>query len=166
MSLISPLRLQRTRPLVAEQTLLAGLYVFAAYHVALAGFMALAPHDFFKAVGPFGTYNPHYIRDVASFTAALGVGFILAIRIDVWRVPVLGITTAQFALHSVNHLIDIGKAHPAWTGYVDFGSLLISTLLLAWLLGLAVARSRGGETAAPGPNLSPLADPSPQRSVT
>jgi hypothetical protein len=165
MNATSARRLTAERPLVAEQALLAGLYVFAVYHLALAIFMAAAPHAFFKAIGPFGSYNPHDIRDVASFTAALGVGFLVAIRVPSWRVPVLAVTTAQFALHSVNHLIDIGKARPSWTGYFDFGSLLLSTLLLAWMLRVALARSTAAPAAAaPIPLAKP--DPSPQRSVT
>ena len=40
----------------------------------------------------------------------------------------LAITTAQFALHSVNHLVDIEKSHPAWNGYFDFFSLAGATL--------------------------------------
>ncbi len=51
--------------------------------------------------------------------------------------PVLALTTIQYALHSVNHLIDIGKAHPAWNGYFDFFSLAAATVLLAWLWRVA-----------------------------
>jgi hypothetical protein len=117
----------------AGQAVLAGLTWFAVYHIALAIFMAAAPHAFFKAVGPFGAFNSHYIRDTASFEAALGLGLLIAIRRPSWRVPVLAVVTVQFALHSANHLLDIGKAHPHWTGYFDFFSLLVSTALLAWL---------------------------------
>ena len=64
--------------------------------------------------------------------------------------PVLGLTALQFALHSVNHLIDIGKAHPAWNGYFDFFSLALTTALLAWLLSIAVARARTIPTPTEG----------------
>jgi hypothetical protein len=117
----------------AEQAVLAGLVVFAVYHLALAIFMAAAPHAFYRAVGPFGPFNSHYVRDTASFEAALGFGLLIAIRRPSWRVPVLAVVTVQFALHSANHLLDIGSAHPRWTGYFDFFSLLVSTALLLWL---------------------------------
>jgi hypothetical protein len=131
---------------VADRALTAGLAVFALYHLALAVFMAATPHAFFKAVGPFDAYNSHYIRDTATFNAALAVGFAVAVRRASWRVPVLAVTTVQFALHSLNHLVDIDRAHPQWTGYFDFFSLLASTVLLAGLL--ARARSR---PVAPSP---------------
>ena len=131
----------RADPGFGEQALLGGLVVFAAYHLALAVFMAVAPHAFFTAVGPFGRYNAHYIRDLASFEAALGFGLLVAIRRPGWRVPVLAIVTAQFALHTINHLLDVEKAHPRWTGWFDFFSLLISSALLAWLWRSAARRS-------------------------
>jgi hypothetical protein len=110
-----------------------GIGAFAVIQLGLALFMAVSPHGFYTNVGPFGAYNGHYIRDVSSFYAAIGVGLLIAIRRASWRVPVLAVTTIQYALHSVNHLLDIGRAHPAWTGYFDFGSLAAATVLLAWL---------------------------------
>jgi hypothetical protein len=115
----------------------AGLLVFASYHLALAAWMAVSPHSFFTAVGPFGVRNDHYIRDTATFEAALGVGLLIALRRPAWRVPVLGVVALQFALHSLNHLVDIGAAQPEWTGYFDFFSLAASSALLLWLLALA-----------------------------
>ena len=148
------------------QALRAGLVVFAAYHLLLGAYMAFAPHSFFTNIGPFGARNDHYVRDLASFTAALGVGFVLALSRPSWRVPVLAVTTVQFALHSLNHLLDIGKAHPVWTGYFDFFTLLLSTGLLAWLWRAAVAQermdSRGSFPEAP----LPLPHPPRQRRAT
>lgn len=122
----------------AQDAMVAGLVVFAAYHLGLAVWMAAFPHTFFDRVGPFGLRNDHYIRDNATFNAAIGVAFALAVRRPSWRVPVLALTTVQFALHSINHLADIGKSHPAWNGPADFGALSASTVLLAWLLRGAI----------------------------
>lgn len=133
-SLSTPIPRSTGRP----STLIVGIGVFAAYHLALALFMAVAPHAFYENVGPFGVANPHYIRDTATFNAAIGAALLVALRRPSWRVPVLALTTLQFVLHSINHLLDIGHAHPAWNGYFDFFSLTLATLLLAWLLRAAL----------------------------
>lgn len=112
----------------------AGIAAFAAVHLALALLMAAAPHVFYKALGPFGSYNAHYIRDVASFYGALAAAGATSLRREGWRTPVLAVLTIQYALHSANHLADIGGAHPVWTGYFDFATLAAATLLLARLL--------------------------------
>jgi hypothetical protein len=129
-------------PRPAPSVLTVGLGAFAVYHLALALFMAVAPHAFYVNVGPFGVANSHYVRDVATYNAALGFAFAVAVRRPSWRVPVLALTTLQFVLHSLNHLIDIGKAHPAWNGYFDFFSLAALTVLLAWLWRSAAQEAR------------------------
>jgi hypothetical protein len=115
-----------------------GIAAFAGLQLALALLMATAPHSFYTAVGPFGGYNGHYIRDVSTFYAALGAGLAISLRRPAWRVPTLAMTTIQYGLHSVNHLFDIANAHPRWTGYFDFFSLAAATLLLASLTRAAV----------------------------
>jgi hypothetical protein len=114
-----------------------GIGLFAAYSLVLALFMAIAPHAFYTDIGPFGPRNDHYIRDVATYNAAIGFALLVALRRRPWRIPVLALTTLQFALHSINHLVDINSAHPAWNGYFDFFSLAAGTALLARLLWLA-----------------------------
>ncbi|HEY4897863.1 MAG TPA: hypothetical protein VII01_17470 [Solirubrobacteraceae bacterium] len=116
-----------------------GIAAFAAVDLATGLFMALAPHAFFKAIGPFDTFNPHYLRDVATFEGAFGIGLAIALYRPGWRVPMLAVSAAQYGLHSVNHLIDIDNTHPAWAGYADFVSLLAATITLLWLLRLASA---------------------------
>ncbi len=127
------------------------MIVFAAYNLGLALFMTIAPHTFFTAIGPFEDLNRHYIRDIATYSAAIGFGVLVAIRRPSWRVPVLAISTVQFALHTVNHLVDASSAHPRWTGWFDFLSLLASTALLAWMWRFA-ARDAGAP--APGPRVA------------
>ena len=66
------------RPQVASHagpppgTLVVGIAAFAVLELALALVMAISPHAFYAAIGPFGVFNPHYIRDVASFEGAIG----------------------------------------------------------------------------------------------
>lgn len=121
------------QPRVATGPVAAGLLAFGVLELLLALAMAASPHAFFRAIGPFGAYNAHYIRDVASFEAAIGVVLLIALRRPSWRVPALALATIQFALHSLNHLLDIGRAHPLWTGYFDFFSLAAATVVLGWL---------------------------------
>jgi hypothetical protein len=120
----------------------AGLAGFAAVQVGLAAFMAAAPHTFYTAIGPFGAANDHYVRDVASYNGALAAGLLIAIRHASWRLPMLGIMTVQYGLHSVNHLLDISSADPAWVGYFDFFALAAATLQLAGLTWLAHGAAR------------------------
>ncbi len=129
-----------------ERGMLFGLSVLAVYHIALAIFMAAGAHAFYKRVGPFDAYNPHYIRDIATYSAAIGVGLAVAVVRPGWRVPVLAVTAVQFALHTINHLVDIGDAHPHWNGYFDFFSLLAATLLIVWMLRAAVAAEKHSPT--------------------
>lgn len=122
-----------------------GLVAFAVLQLGLGLFMAVSPHAFYKQIGPFGTFNSHYVRDVATFYLAIGAGLAIAVRQRSWRVPVLALTGIQYALHSLNHLLDIGKAHPAWTGYFDFFSIAAATALLMWLLGVALGERSDAE---------------------
>jgi len=122
----------------AEPAILRGtLALFAAYFFGIGLWMAISPHTFYTAIGPFGVQNDHYLRDTATFQMAFGVGLFVAISRPSWRVPMLTIAAIQFALHSVNHLVDIDTAHPSWIGYFDFFALLLTTLQLGWLLLVA-----------------------------
>jgi hypothetical protein len=150
-----------TRSDSSASTLRISLGLFAALDIGLALFMALAPHAFYTAIGPFGVSNSHYVRDVATFYAAIGLAMAVAVSRPSWRAPVLAVSTLQFALHSLNHLIDIARAHPAWAGYLDFFSLLAGTVILGRLWHLAEGAERGAASASPA---TPL--PTPQRSPT
>jgi len=118
----------RSNPAVA-----AGLLAFAAYHFTIAGLMTFAPHTFFTDIGPFGAQNDHYLRDTATFNAAFGATLLIAYRRVSWRTPVLFCVALQFALHAINHLADIGAAHPHWLGPADFAALALSTVVLVCL---------------------------------
>jgi hypothetical protein len=146
---------------LAEARLQAGLLAFAAIDLGLALFMAVAPHAFYRAIGPFGQRNDHYVRDIATFYGAIGVALALAASRPGWRAPALAVSTIQFALHSLNHLLDIARAHPVWVGYVDFFSLLTGTAMLAWLWRVAAMAERSTREPA-----GPTSHPTPQRSLT
>lgn len=115
-----------------------GIAGFAVYFWTIAILMSVAPKFFFTHIGPFGALNVHYIRDTATFNAAFAAGLTVAYRRASWQVPMLFCVTVQFALHSINHLVDIDAAHPHWLGPADFTSLTLSAVLLAVLLARAL----------------------------
>jgi hypothetical protein len=133
-----------------SRTVVVGLVAFAAIEAALAIFMVAAPHAFYTAIGPFGARNDHYVRDVSTYNAALAAGLVIAIRNASWRVPMLAILTVQFALHAINHLVDISSADPAWVGYFDFFALAAATVQLAGLTWLAMERAPISPTSRKG----------------
>jgi len=114
-------------------TLRVGLVVFAVFNLTIAALMVFAPHLFFADIGPFGVQNDHYLRDVATFYAATGVALVVAERLISWRTPILFLAALQSGLHALNHLADIGAAHPHWLGPADFVSLTLATVALVWL---------------------------------
>jgi hypothetical protein len=113
------------------------LVVFGVTQLALGLFQAIAPGTFFDVVGPFGTRNEHYVRDLSTFYIALGLAGLVAVRRPVWRVPVLALATIEFVLHALNHLADIGEADPKWNGPVTFAAVAASAALLGWMLWVA-----------------------------
>lgn len=110
-----------------------GVIALAVYNLAIAATMIFLPHTFFTSIGPFGAQNDHYLRDTATFNLAFGVALLIAYRRPSWRTPILACVTLQFALHTINHLTDIGAAHPYWIGPFDFASLALATAALIWL---------------------------------
>jgi hypothetical protein len=130
----------------ARRVLPALLVSYAVLHVALGAWQLISPGSFFDAVGPFGSSNAHYTRDVGTFTLALGAAFAIAYQRPAWRPGVVGYALLQYAFHAVNHLADIGQADPGWVGPLDFALLAVTTVVLAWTLR-AVLRER--RVAAP-----------------
>ena len=117
-----------------ETRLRQALVLLGATQLALGAFQAIAPGTFFDAVADFGARNDHYLRDVSTLYLALGVMLLLAAGRPAWRVPVLAFATLQYALHAINHLIDIGESDPGWVGPFDFVSLALFAALLTYLL--------------------------------
>jgi hypothetical protein len=130
---------------VTESSFRAVLVALAASQLGLAVWMLVAPGSFFDAIAGFGAQNDHYIRDVAVFYLAIGVGLGIAATRPSWRFPVLAITATWYLAHAINHLFDIGESDPDWVGPADFVAILVTGLLL---LGLAVLAARGDVEAS------------------
>jgi len=109
------------------------LIAFALAQLLLGLLLWLAP-GFFDEIGPYPPRNDHYMADLATFYLALGAVALVAVRRPGWRLPVLAFALVHYALHSLNHLIDIAESDPSWLGPANFASLLLTALLVAWML--------------------------------
>jgi hypothetical protein len=131
----------------SERLLRACFLGLAAIHFGIGVWMFAAPHSFFLTVGAFDSYNRHYERDTATFCFAFALGSWMAALRPAWRLPILAITTLQYALHTVNHGIDVNNANNAWAGVFDLVSLGLPTLQFAALLWILANRMPAGEPA-------------------
>src|SRR4051812_3936322 len=120
------------------------LALLGIYHLLLGIVMVIAPRTFFDQFAHYGAYNDHYIRDVATFYLALGAVMLVAVARTAWQVPVLAFATLQYALHALNHVWDVGDAHPGWVGPGNLVALVLIGVLTGWLLrGGRVRDERG-----------------------
>jgi hypothetical protein len=110
------------------------LIVFGAAQIVLGLLLWLTPGFFYDEIGPYPPRNDHYMADLATFYLALGAVALASVSRERWRVPVLTLALVQYGLHSLNHLIDIGGSDPDWLGPANFVSLVLTTVLLAWML--------------------------------
>lgn len=79
--------------------------------VVPALWIVIAPHSFFDHIGPFGSYNSHYLGDAAAFQLGIGVPLIAAARFEALRAGALAIALASVSFHAVNHWIDVNAAN-------------------------------------------------------
>jgi hypothetical protein len=110
------------------------LIAFAALQLVTGALLWVTPGFFHEEIGPFGTRNDHYMGDLGTWYLALGALVLASVRRAQWRVPLLALAVVQYALHSLNHLFDIGEADPSWLGPFTFVSVLLLTILLVWML--------------------------------
>jgi hypothetical protein len=110
------------------------LAAFAAVQVLTGALLWLVPGFFHDEIGPYGVRNDHYMGDLATWNLALGAAAFVAVRNVAWRIPVLAVALLQYALHSLNHLIDVGEADPEWLGPVNLILIVLTTLVLGWML--------------------------------
>jgi hypothetical protein len=123
-------------PVLDEARMRQALFLLAGVQLFLGLFLVIAPGTFVDKLANYGTgADNHFLRDVGTFYLAMGAALLLALRRPSWRVPVLFLVTLQYALHTINHLIDIGKTDPGWLGPFNFLSLLLLTVVTGWVLG-------------------------------
>jgi hypothetical protein len=76
-------------------------------------------------------FNTHDLRDFATFYIALGLGLLVAAARLGWRLPVLALAAVEYALHTINHAVDVGRSDPPWLGPAELVALLLTTSLFA-----------------------------------
>jgi hypothetical protein len=124
-----------------------GLLVLAASQLVLAVWMVAGPGSFYDHLGGFGPRNDHYLRDVATWEAALAATAAIAAWRPEWRLPVLVFAALQFVLHTASHIADAGAARASTDGVFDAVSLGAGAVLLGALAWLAARDVQ--ESAAP-----------------
>lgn len=98
------------------------------------------------AVPDFGPLNEHFVRDIGSAFAMLGIALLWGAARHAVRLPVLVLVTLFNALHAVVHVWDtsrglVGPEH--WR--IDFPAVYLPTL---FLVALTVALARRPEARA------------------
>lgn len=96
----------------------------------------LAPGSFYDTLATFGVQNDHLVRDLATYMAPLGIGFLIASVKPSWRMPVAVIASLQNLLHIGSHFVDHDMAQTAELSWTTIGGLVVFQVVL-----LAMARS-------------------------
>jgi hypothetical protein len=117
----------------------AGLVVYGVIQLTQGLWMVIDPGSFFDAVGPFGVRNDHYLRDMATWSLAIGPVCLYAARRDHrTRAVVLLIAGLEAAVHTVNHVVDAGDAGG---GRAEFIGVFDAVSLAAFAVALLVLSS-------------------------
>ena len=140
-------------PRMTEERMRLALGFLGLTQLAIGVWLIAGPDSFTDTVADFGPADAHFLRDLGTFQAGLGIALLAAVGRPSWRVPVLFAALAQSALHTVNHLFDISNTDPGWQGPVNFVGVLLLTGAYAYLM-----QEAGRETAPRGTR-----DPRPQR---
>jgi hypothetical protein len=109
----------------------------AGASLAIGAWQTVSPRSFYDAIGPFGAFNAHYVRDYASWSLAYGLVLLVALRRPSWAVPLITVGLAQMALHTLNHVLDADEADPAWIGVFDAVALGLTAAALVLVLRVA-----------------------------
>jgi hypothetical protein len=132
---------------MTESAMRLTLVLAGVVNLALGLLALIAPGTFFDEIGRYGLENSHYVGDNGSFTAAAGIGLLLAVNRPSWRAPLLWVGAIWFGLHALNHLFDVDEARSDARGIFDTVALALVAVLTA---GLAKEAERLREAAPPG----------------
>ena len=131
-------------PRLTESNMRMALGILGLTQLAVGLWLAIGPDSFVDNIAPFGPADHHFLRDLATFQAGIGIALLAAVGRPAWRVPILFAALAQNALHTINHLFDVGGTDPGWLGPANFVSLLFLTGAYAYLMQEAGREARPG----------------------
>lgn len=118
----------------ARADVVTAVLVVAGATQLLAGLLALlAPGAFYDSIASYPPENGHFIKDLGSWSIALGLVAIYGARRADWRVPLLGLIGLQYALHTGSHLIDAGEAEEGWMDVFAIATQAFGAVLLLGL---------------------------------
>jgi hypothetical protein len=121
-------------PRLSEERMRQALLILGLTQLAIGAWFLIDPDSFVDTIAPFGSADHHFLRDLGTFQAGLGIALLAAAGRPSWRAPILFAALAQSALHTVNHLFDIASTDPGWLGPANFVGVLLLTLSYAFLL--------------------------------
>jgi hypothetical protein len=119
---------------LTEVRMRQALLILGLTQLAVGAWLVIGPESFVDAIAPFGPADNHFLRDLGTFQAGMGIALLAAAGRPSWRVPILFAALAQSALHTVNHLFDIGETDPGWLGPANFIALVGLTATYAYLM--------------------------------
>jgi hypothetical protein len=128
------------RPTSLERAVPLGVALLAVVQLVTAGWILVAPHSFFRHVGPFGVYNGHYLLDAAALTGGLGLALVASLRWPALQPGVLAAAAGMTGLHAINHWADVSDAHAGSSA--GLGDAVSLTVLFAVTVVLARAALR------------------------
>lgn len=129
-------------PRLSETMMRQALLVLGLTQLVIGAWLVIDPDSFVDAIAPFGPADNHFLRDLGTFQAGLGIALLVAAGRPSWRAPILFAALVQSALHAVNHLFDIANTDPGWLGPANFVAVLLLTATFAYLLREALTGER------------------------
>lgn len=114
-------------PRLNESKMRQALLVLGLTQLAVGVWLLVDPDSFVDAIAPYGPADHHFLRDLGTFQAGVGIALLAAIGRPSWRPGVLFAAFAGSALHTINHLFGIGDTDPGWLGPANFIALVFLT---------------------------------------
>jgi hypothetical protein len=113
------------------------LLILGLTQLVIGAWLVIGPDSFIDAIAPFGPADDHFLRDLGTFQAGTGIALLAAAGRPAWRAPILFAAFVASALHTVNHLFDIGETDPGWLGPANFIALVGLTATYLYLMRVA-----------------------------